>query len=201
MRNPEFADSFSSAMDSRGAFLARKLSEKLDLSKQASVLDIAGGSGIYACSIARRFSHLAAAVLEIFPVNLAAIRSVESKGMSSMVSLVAGDMFEGLPTGYDVHLFANTFHDWSYEAVRKLATNSFRSLASGGLIALFDAHLNDFKNGPTSVAEYSCLLMHSTEGRCYSTKEISDILWTTGFDQIAVIDVVADRTLITGKKV
>jgi acetylserotonin N-methyltransferase len=200
MQDREFADSFTAAMDSRGTFLARRLAERFDLSKYSTLLDIAGGSGIYACSLARLDSHLAATVLEIPPVDLAATRSIESKGMSSRVDVIQGNMFEGLPTGYNVHLFANVFHDWDTESVTQLSANSFRSLGSGGLIAVFDAHLNEIKNGPLPVAEYSCLLMHSTEGRCYSTKEIGDILVSVGFSQIEVTDIAADRTLITGKK-
>ena len=200
MQDEKFADSFTSAMDSRGTFLARKLAERLDLSGHVYLLDVAGGSGVYACSIASQFRHVSATVLEIPPVNLATMRSIESKGMSSRVNVITGDMFEGLPKGYEVHLFANTFHDWDYDAVVKLASNSFKSLAPCGLIAVFDAHLNEFKNGPLSVAEYSCLLMHSTEGRCYSTREISDILCSAGFAQIEEADVAADRSLITGRK-
>ncbi|MDY6830617.1 MAG: methyltransferase [Thermodesulfobacteriota bacterium] len=200
MENPEFADTFTAAMDSRGAFLARKLAETIDASQHNALLDIAGGSGIYACTIANRNPRLAAAVLEIPPVDLAAKRSIESKGMSARVNVVAGNMFDEIPTGYDVHLFANAFHDWDIDAVNTLAANSFKSLSPGGFIAVFDAHLNQFKTGPLSVAEYSCLLMHSTEGKCYSTKEIGDILMSAGFGRVEVTDVAADRTLITGKK-
>ncbi len=199
MQNQEFADTFTAAMDSRGAFLARKLAETIDVSQHNALLDIAGGSGIYACSIANRNSHLAAAVLEIPPVDLAAKRSIESKGLSAKVNVVAGNMFDEIPTGYDVHLFANAFHDWDINSLKILADNSFESLSTGGFIAVFDAHLNQFKTGPLSVAEYSCLLMHSTEGKCYSTKEIGDILMSAGFGQVEVTDVAAERTLITGK--
>jgi len=201
MQDREFADAFTAAMDSRGVFLARRLAEKFDLSGRAALLDVAGGSGIYACSLARRNSHTAFAVLEIPPVDLAAKRSIASKGMSSRVNVIAGNMFEEIPAGYDVHLFANVFHDWDMDAVKQLAANSFRRLHPGGLIAVFDAHLNDGKNGPLPVAEYSCLLMHSTEGKCYSTKEIGDILISAGFEQIEVTDIAADRSLITGKKI
>ena len=200
MRDQTFADSFTAAMDSRGSFLAKRLAEKLNLSRNAALLDIAGGSGIYACSIAQLNNHLAAAVLEIPPVDLAATRSIQTKDMSHRVTVIAGNMFEEIPDGYDVHLFANAFHDWDMDAVLKLASNSFKSLMSGGLIAVFDAHLNQFKSGPLPVAEYSCLLMHSTEGKCYSTSEIGDTLISVGFGQIEVLDVAADRTLITGKK-
>ena len=200
MENREFADSFTNAMDSRGSFLAQRLAERFDLRQHTALLDIAGGSGIYACSIARMNSHLSATVLEIPPVDLAATRSIESKGMSSRVNVVSGNMFENLPTGYDVHLFANAFHDWDIDSVGKLSFNSFKSLSLGGIIAIFDAHLNQSKQGPLSIAEYSCLLMHSTEGKCYSIKEIGDILTSTGFTQIEVTNIVADRSLITGKK-
>ena len=200
MQDREFADSFTAAMDSRGAFLAQRLAGRFNLSRHAALLDIAGGSGIYACSIARSNSHLVATVLEIPPVDLAAVRSIDSKSMSSRVDVVAGNMFEELPANYDVHLFANTFHDWDIDSVKKISANSFKSLLPGGLIAVFDAHLNQFKTGPLPVAEYSCLLMHSTEGKCYSTTEIGDILTSAGFRQVEVTDVVAHRTLITGKK-
>ncbi|MBN1381337.1 MAG: methyltransferase [Deltaproteobacteria bacterium] len=200
MRDNDFADAFTAAMDSRGAYLARKLAEHFNLKDYSALLDIAGGSGIYACSLAHINSHLATAVLEIPPVDFAAKRSIESKGLSSRVRVIAGDMFERIPAGYDVHLFANAFHDWDIDAIKKLSVNSFKSLPTGGLIAVFDAHLNPLKNGPLPVAEYSCLLMHSTEGKCYSTKEINDILTEVGFRRIEITDIAADRTLITGKK-
>jgi acetylserotonin N-methyltransferase len=159
MKNPVFADSFTAAMDSRGAFLARKLADIFRLKNRTALLDVAGGSGVYACSLAHRNSRLSATVLEIPPVNHAAARSIESKGMLSRVNVIAGNMFEGLTPGYDVHLFANVFHDWDTGCIRKLSEHSFRSLDSGGLIAVFDAHLNEKKDGPLTVAEYSCLLM------------------------------------------
>jgi hypothetical protein len=200
MRDGRFADSFTAAMDSRGSFLAQRLAEKLDLGGYRSLLDVAGGSGIYACAISRRHAHLDATVLEIPPVDAAARRSIDSKGMSGRVAVVAGDMFAGLPSGHDVHLFANTLHDWDTDSVRKLVAKSFESLASGGRIVVFDAHLNREKNGPLSIAEYSCLIMHSTEGRCYSTKEIGDLLREVGFTETSVLEVSADRTIVMGSK-
>ena len=91
--------------------------------------------------------------LEISPVDAAARRSIDSKGMSGSVDVVAGDMFAELPSGHDVHLFANALHDWDIGSVRTLVANSFESLASGGRIVVFDAHLNREKNGPLSIAE------------------------------------------------
>ena len=200
MRDESFATSFTAAMDSRGAYLAQKLAQVVDLTGHQSLLDVAGGSGIYACSLARRFGHLAAAVLEISPVDVATERSIRDKGMQGRVRVITGDMFKLIPEGYDAHLFANTFHDWDMESICKLIALSYAALPPGGVIQVFDAHLNAGKNGPLAVAEYACLLMHSTEGRCYSTSEITVLLQEAGFTGVAVENVAADRTVISGKK-
>lgn len=200
MRDKKFAGTFTAAMDSRGMFLAQKLAETIDLGGYSSLLDVAGGSGIYACALARHFGHLQAAVLEIPPVDVAAGRSIETKSMSDRVNVLAGDMFSKIPSGFDIHLFANAFHDWNLDAVYRLAKNSFAALPANGAICVFDAHLNDSKSGPLSVAEYSCLLMHSTEGRCYSTTEVGEVLQLAGFTGIQVIDVAADRSAILATK-
>lgn len=200
MEDPAFADAFTAAMDSRGAFLADRLADILDLSRYRSLLDIAGGSGVYACAMARRFQGITPAILEIPPVAMATERSLAARNMGNRVDVITGDMFATLPASFDVHLFANTFHDWDTEAIQQLAANSFAALNPGGMVAVFDAHLNTAKDGPLPVAEYSCLLMHSTEGRCYSIQEIGDILEQTGFQQIRTFAVAAERSVITGKK-
>jgi len=200
MRDPNFAQAFTDAMDSRGKLLAGKLANELNLQHNIKLLDIAGGSGIYACHIVEKHSQIEAAVLEIPPVDAAALESIQKKGYQNKVAVVSGDMFKNLPEGFDIHLFANVFHDWDIDDVQRLVAKSFERLDSTGCIIVFDAHLNSKKDGPLPVAEYSCLLMHSTMGRCYSIHEISEMLLRVGFYDVAVKPVFADRTAIIGWK-
>lgn len=200
MKDAQFADAFTAAMDSRGTFLARKLAAKLDCRTYRSLLDIAGGSGVYACALAQANDRMAATVLERAPVDRATRRSIESKQMSGRVHVIAGDMFKEIPEGYDIHLFANVLHDWDYESARRLLEMSYEAVDDGGMIAIFDAHLNKSKDGPLAVAEYSCLLMHSTVGRCYSIEEVEGMLSSAGFTDALVRDVAAHRSVITAKK-
>jgi SAM-dependent methyltransferase len=200
MKDGKSASAFTAAIDSRGAYLAERLGEQLDCSSQTALLDLAGGSGIYSCALASRFPNLVATVLEMEPVDAAALRSIAARGMTDRVRVVKGDIFISIPDGFDTHLFANAWHDWDYESIRKLAGLSYGSLKPGGMIVIFDAHLNDEKDGPLNVAEYSCLIMHSTEGRCYSTMEVRDVLLGTGFAEVEVHDVVAGRSAVTARK-
>lgn len=200
MQNEAFADSFLDAMESRGSYLSVQLACKISLSGHRRVLDIAGGSGVYASQFVSCTDGLSGTVLEQPPVNKATLRFLARKGLSSRMNTCCTDMFSGLPEGYDVHIYANVLHDWDRPDVDRLCQLSFKSLVPGGLIVIFDAHLNEDKSGPLEVAEFSCLLMHSTKGRCYSSAEIISALSEAGFEATSFNEVAAYRSVITAKK-
>jgi hypothetical protein len=200
MESEEVAEGFTAAMDGRGAYLAPELASRIDFRGYSALLDIAGGSGVYSSAIAARNEFLRATVLEKPPVDGLARQSIAEHGMANRVSVVAGDMFGEIPPGYDVHLLSNCLHDWGESDVLKLLGNCFDSLVSGGMIVIHDAHVDEEKTGPLPVAEYSVLLMCLTEGKCYSVKEIRDMLAETGFAEVRFAPTVAWRSAIVAKK-
>jgi len=201
MEDETFANQFTAAMDCRGVYLGQAVAKALDLRNHQQLLDIAGGSGIYACCLVAGHPHLKATVFEKPPVHQVARNAIEKRGFTERVSVVAGDMFaEPLPTGFDAHLISNVLHDWDVPVVRQLLASSFQSLSPGGLLAIHDAHLDSNKTGPLHVAEYSALLMHSTEGRCYSVAEMEDYLGGIGFVNIEFRPTAASRSVISARK-
>jgi hypothetical protein len=201
METAAFAAQFTAAMDSRGVFLAQAVAKSIDLSQRRHVLDIAGGSGVYACSLVTHHPHLAATVFEKPPVDRIAARAIASRGCAGKVAVAAGDMLAGpLPGSADVHLYSNVLHDWDEPVVRQLIAQSFAALPSGGLIVIHDAFLNAAKDGPLHVAEYSVLLMHSSEGRCYSTREMEAYLTDAGFRDASYRDTAAARGVMIATK-
>jgi SAM-dependent methyltransferase len=201
MEDESFANQFTSAMDCRGVYLGQAVAKVLDLRDHRLLLDIAGGSGIYACCLVAQYSHLKAAVFEKPPVDQVARNAIAKRGFADRVSVVAGDMFtEALPGGFDVHLISNVLHDWDVPVVGELLANSFKALAPGGLLAIHDAHLNADKTGPLHVAEYSAMLMHSTEGRCYSVAEMEAELAGIGFVEIEFRPTASGRSVIVARK-
>ena len=201
METEEFATQFTAAMDCRGVYLAQAVAKAVDLSRRRRLLDIAGGSGIYACSLVTHYPQLAATVFEKPPVDTIAARAIGSRGCSDKVEVVAGDMLsDALPRQADVHLYSNVLHDWDEPVVRQLLSKSFDAIESGGLIMIHDAFLNAEKNGPLHVAEYSVLLMHSSEGRCYSLREMERYLNDAGFKDVAYVAGAAARGTMTARK-
>lgn len=200
MEKPGFAQSFTAGMDSRGACMAPVVAEKLDCLRYKNLLDIAGGSGIYACAIAALHPHLRATVFEKPPVDQITRYAIEKKGLAERVSVVGGDMFDGLPVGFDMHLFSNVIHDWDVPAVQRLLNQSYESLESGGMIVIHDAHINADKTGDLAIAEYSVLLMYACEGKCYSIREMEEYLLQAGFVDVVYTPTIANRSLITARK-
>jgi predicted O-methyltransferase YrrM len=201
METEEFATQFTAAMDCRGVYLAQAVAKSVDLSKHRHLLDIAGGSGIYSCSFVAHWPHLAATVLEKPPVDAIAARAIAKRGCTEKVNVVAADMLnDALPPVADIHLYSNVLHDWDEPVVRQLLHKSFAALSPGGLVLVHDAYLNVAKNGPLHVAEYSVLLMHSSEGRCYSVAEMESYLSDAGFIDMNYVAGAAARGTVTARK-
>jgi hypothetical protein len=201
MLTDAFATTFTAAMDCRGFTLGPALARHLPVAGRTRLLDIAGGSGIYACTLAAHHPQLTATVFERPPVDGIARRMIEKRGCSARVAVVAGDMFaDPLPAGHDVHLFSNVLHDWDVPKVLQLLAASFTALPPGGLLAIHDAHLNADKTGPLPVAAYSALLMSVTEGKCYATSELEALLTGIGFRDFTFAETAADRSLFTAVK-
>ena len=201
MEDEDFAARFTAAMDCRGVYLGRAVAEALAPGGRTRLLDIAGGSGIYACAIAAGHPALHATVFEKPPVDQVAAKLIAERGYAERVSVLAGDMFhDPLPTGFDMHLFSNVLHDWDTPVVKRLLEKSFAALPSGGLLVIHDMHLLADKSGPLPVAEYSAILMHSTEGKCYSLGELAELFAQVGFRNLQYQPTAADRSLVTAEK-
>jgi SAM-dependent methyltransferase len=201
MANEEFAEDFTSAMDSRGAVLAPILAGKISCRKYTSLLDVAGASGIYSCALVKANPRLRATVLEKPPVDVCARKAILKEGLSNKISVLAADMFsDPWPGGFDMHLLSHVLHDWDGQDVRYLLKQSFNTLKPGGLLAIHDAHVNKSKTGPVEVAEYSILLMLSTRGKCYSIKEMEGWLKEVGFTGFRITPTAGYRSILTARK-
>jgi precorrin-6B methylase 2 len=197
MEQEDFARKFTAAMDCRGLYLSQALAKKLDLTGRSLLLDIGAGSGIYACAITAQHTHMKAIAFDQAPVDRIAGKLIEERGCAERVSVATGNMFDGLPEDCDVHLFSNVLHDWGLPEVKKLLAASHAALPIGGLLIIHDAIIKADKTGPLHVAEYSCLLMHSTQGKCYSTGEYAEMLDKAGFVPGAYHDTAVARGFMT----
>jgi acetylserotonin N-methyltransferase len=91
-------------------------------------------------------------------------------------------------------------HDWNEKDARLLLQKSFDALPANGTLFVHDAHISKDKTGPIEIAEYSVLLMLSSQGKCYSVGEMESMLQSVGFTPIAYAPTVAFRSIIVAQK-
>ena len=92
MQDEAFAQEFTGSMDARGVYVGPIMAESLDLKSHRHVLDIAGGSGIYACCIVAAHPHMKATVSDRSPVDRVAAKLIAKRACSDRVDVAVGDM-------------------------------------------------------------------------------------------------------------
>jgi 3-hydroxy-5-methyl-1-naphthoate 3-O-methyltransferase len=149
------------------------------------VLDVGGGSAVFAIEIAKAWPALSATVMEIAAVCAEADRYIAAANVADRVRTEAVNMFtQPWPTGHDVHFLSNIFHDWSDDTCRMLARQSFKALPRGGRIVLHEMLMDDDGCGPLASAAFSLLMLLGTRGRQYTQAELREFLESAGFSGV-----------------
>jgi predicted O-methyltransferase YrrM len=203
MLSEEFAKGFTELMNCRGLILGQMLARALTplMGDRKTVLDVGGGSGIYAATLVAAHPGLFGTVLEQPPVDRITRAEIARHGLEDRIEVISGDMFrDAWPAGRDIVLLSNVLHDWDVPEVRTLLRRSADALAPGGLLVIHEAFLDDDKTGPLPVAEYSALLMNITQGKCYTAAEYRELLEPLGFESGPYCDTIADRGFMTAVK-
>ena len=201
MSQLDFARLFLRSTDARNRLLADALTSTLVLSGDR-LLDIAGGSGIYACALLDVHPMLTAIVYEQEPVDLITRETIQNWGFDDRATVLTGDVFSSnLPAGFSDVLLSNVVHDWAPDQVHSILEKAFRCLDHGGQVIIHDMFVDSVDVGDcTAAAEYSALLMKFTDGRCYAYDDIAKYLTAIGFEDIQASATVAHRHLMTARR-
>ena len=182
---PDLAKMITAFMNAHSRASSMAVAQQPLFAGLKSVLDVGGGSGIFAIEMARAWPALHATVLEIDTICTEAAGYIEAAGIAGKVKTHPLNMFTQVwPKGYDAHFFSNIFHDWSDETCRLLARKSLEALPSGGRILLHEILMDDDDCGPLPAAAFSLLMLMGTKGRQYSLPELRQFLEAAGFSDI-----------------
>jgi 3-hydroxy-5-methyl-1-naphthoate 3-O-methyltransferase len=193
---------FTHAMYGVSVGPAMALAKAFDFSRCKRLIDIGGGSGVYAIHVALANPHLSAVVADLAAVCGVADEYIRRFSLLSRVKTKALDFFkEDIPSGYDVALLSHIIHDWSEEKDIGLLKKIFSSINSGGAIIISEWLLDDEKTGPAFPALMGMNMIIETEGgRNYSFAEISKMLAAAGFNSIEKWPLLGPASIIIGHK-
>ncbi|HWE02015.1 MAG TPA: methyltransferase [Tepidisphaeraceae bacterium] len=189
------------ALAGRARIVAPALARQLDLAGAKRLLDVGGGTGLYAIACLRANPTLRAVVWDRAEVLKVAREMADKFGVSDRIELIPGDMFTSpIPTGCDVMLLSNILHDWDIPECQKLIDRCAGALAPGGTLLVHDVFLNDNLDGPLVIALYSTALFNITEGRAYSADEYRRMLRAAGLRPGDILPTAVNCGVMPAKK-
>ncbi len=201
MEREASARSLTLALAGRARNVAPHLARVADLENARVLLDVGGGTGIYAIACLQKHPGLRAIVWDRPEVLKVALEMAQEHGVSDRLELIAGDIFaDPVPQGADTVLLSNILHDWDEPECRRLVAKLSGTLPTGGRLLIHDVFLNDAMDGPLPIALYSAALFTLTEGRAYSAGEYRSMLEAAGLVAGPVVPTLVHCGVLAGTK-
>src|SRR5215813_609457 len=104
----EVLDNYVHGLFDLGKGLAARIASLVDLSACRTLLDVAGGSGVYSIILCHQFPQLRSVVFDLPPILERTRKIIEREGMTGRVSVREGNYFkDDFGLGQDVILLSN----------------------------------------------------------------------------------------------
>jgi predicted O-methyltransferase YrrM len=188
MERESSARQLTMSLAGRAKNVAPLLAQRYPIAEARLLLDVGGGTGIYAIAYLQSHPELRAIVWDRPEVLKVAHEMAQQYGVSDRLECHSGDMFtDPVPHGADVILVSNILHDWDIPECRTLLGRLSDSLTPGKRLLIHDVFLSDALDGPLPVALYSAALFSLTEGRAYSAGEYRTWLTEVGLSPREIV--------------
>ena len=200
----EQVQKFTHAMHGISIGPAMALAKNVDFSNHKKMMDIGGGSGVYAIHVvANNPNNMSAVVLDSKPVCQVAAQYIQQYKLQHKIQTMAFDFFEDqLPNNCDVAFLSHVIHIFDRDKNIILLKKIHDSLPSeNGMILISEWLLNNEKTGPVASALMGLtMIIENRGGRSYSYSEISEMLTEAGFKNIEKRPLIEPAEIVIGYK-
>jgi 3-hydroxy-5-methyl-1-naphthoate 3-O-methyltransferase len=176
-------DNYVHGLFELGKGLAQRIGELVDLSGCRSLLDVAGGSGVYSILLCRRFPQLRATVFDLPPILDRTRGIIAREGMAEQVTVCEGNYFtDELGAQYDAILLSNMLQTEGRQTSRMVLQKVYAALNPGGQVIIHGIMPHLDRVSPVQPVLFSLFMMLVfPEGEAYPAEEIISWLSETGF--------------------
>jgi (2Fe-2S) ferredoxin/SAM-dependent methyltransferase len=199
--NPEWTPNFIAGMQRNAKDRALLVVKALGTAGVHRVLDLGGGSGAYSIAFAKASPDVKCEILDLPEVVPLTAEYVRDAGVSTQVSLRAGDMLhDNFGSGYDIVMLNAICHMFSAEENLKLFRRAHQALAPNGRLLVQDFILNPDKAGPQHAALFSLnMLVGTGAGATYTEAEYTGWMNAAGLNEVHRIKLPGPSNLIVGR--
>jgi|GEM_PF-1448184 len=165
------------------------LEDGLPSLREGTVLDVAGGSGVWSAGILHRRSRLQGVLLDLPLVVEGAARPIlEKLGLLDRYSFIPGDMFQvSWGKDHSCVILGHICHALGEGDIQELLSRSLEALFNQGVLIVID-FLRDCRTSFVSFFSLN-MLMATQEGDVYSLSQYERWLGQAGFRMLDVIPI------------
>ncbi|HYQ88049.1 MAG TPA: methyltransferase [Candidatus Binatia bacterium] len=162
---------------------ARRVVEMAPLLPGTTLLDVAGGSGIFAAEYARATPDLKATLLDLAPTIEAAQEILTAEGLEDRVTYRTGDYrSDPFPGPVDALLLSNVFQTESEEVGHTILAKAREAIRPGGTLLVHGVMTDPDATKPSETVMFSLLMFALFDkGRAYPAETLSDWIAQAGF--------------------
>jgi SAM-dependent methyltransferase len=174
--HPAAAEAFHDAMAAGARLQALMIEGSLDLGSARAVLDVGGSTGPLLAQLLSSHPALRGAVLDRGEARAGALATFAEAGIADRAEFVAGDFFDAVPAGFDVHLLTAVLHDWSDDDCVRILRNCAAALEPDGRIIVIDSKLVPGARNGFAQSTDALMLAFTPGGRERTARQFS-ALW------------------------
>jgi 2-polyprenyl-3-methyl-5-hydroxy-6-metoxy-1,4-benzoquinol methylase len=199
-RGGEWLRAFIAAMHTRGISRAKSIKALINFSGVKRILDIGGGSGIFAATFIKDDPSMSAVVFDLPNVVPIAKEYIDKENMAGRISTLTGNyLLDDIGSGYDFIFLSAVIHSNSYDENALLIKKCASALNKNGRIAILDYIMNEDRTSPLAGAIFAInMLVGTDEGTTYTEKEIKEWMTSAGLKNFELIDAGEGSGLIIG---
>jgi SAM-dependent methyltransferase len=200
-RGEDWLEAFIAAMHSRKQ-QAVMIAEMLDFTDVSSVIDIAGGSGLFVTEFLRRKPDMKAFVFDLPNVIPITEKYIRQEGFEGKVKMITGDYLkDDLGSGYDIAFLSAIIHSNSPDENKLLFSKCYKALNKNGKLVVVDWIMDESRTSPEAGAMFALNMLVATEaGDTYTESEVKNWMEETGFGSITRQTAEGGLGIVTGVK-
>ena len=193
---------YAEIMHESGVVPSLLLMEHWDFGESEWLLDVGGGSGRLAATLASQYASLNVILFDPPPIcDQAQDYLTPFPALSNRVEIYPGDFFrDDLPDGADTIVMMRVLHDWPDDTVRMLLRKAYKALRPGGRLLVYETMRRSDDKPDETFAISMLMLLISPAGKIRSFREISDLVREARFTNVEVIPTAYLYSLIVGEK-
>lgn len=174
---------YSDLMARSQALVAEDTLQAVSLRGTRHLLDVGGGSGVFAAAALRRHPDLRATVFDLPSVIPRTRETMAREGLSARADVHAGSFREdALPQGADAISLIRVLYDHDDRTVAALLARVHAALPAGGRLIVSEPMSGGARPEPAGDVYFAFYTMAMGTGRVRSARRIAELCAAAGFD-------------------